>query len=65
MVLTENQKKEIVLKYNVLNKSFLQISKEMTISRHTVALWINRYNNDKCLERKRGSGRKKIQLIIK
>ena len=64
MVLTENQKKEIILKYNILNKSFIQISKEMSINRHTVSLWLNRYNNNNCLERKRGSG-KKNNVVIK
>jgi len=56
MVLTEIQKFEIISKYNSLNISMSKIAKQMNISRHTVSLWLKRYNNNKNLDRKRGSG---------
>ena len=65
MVLTEIQKFEIISKYNNLNISMSKIAIQMNISRHTVSLWLKRYNENKNLERKRGSGiydNKKIKV---
>lgn len=56
MVLTEIQKFEIISKYNNSNLSMTRIAKQMNINRHTVSLWLKRYNETKNLERKRGSG---------
>lgn len=55
MVLTEIQKFEIISKYN-LGLSISKIANEMKINRRTVSIWSNRYNKNKNLNRKRGSG---------
>jgi hypothetical protein len=56
MVLTMQQKNEIIIKYNNLNMTMKEISNESKISLKSVCFWINRYKNEKTLCRKRGSG---------
>ena len=57
--LTEKQKYEIIIKHE-MNISNSQIAKEMSITRPTVIKWIKRYNEEENVNRKIGSGRKKI-----
>ncbi len=56
MTLTETQKFEIISKHSNGNLSNQKIANDMGINRHTVSLWISRYNTNKNLERKPGSG---------
>ena len=56
MVLSEIQKIDIISKYNNDNWSISKIAEYMKINRRTVSLWIHRYNENKNLERKRGTG---------
>ena len=56
MVLTELQKLEIITKYYNSKWSIQKIANNMSINRHTVSLWISRYDKNKNLERKTGSG---------
>ena len=57
--LTEKQKYEIVVKHE-MDLNNVEISKEMNINRGTVINWINRYSTTNTVNRKSGSGRKKI-----
>lgn len=56
MVLTMQQKNEIIIKYNNLNMTMKEIATESGISLKSICFWINRYKNEKTLSRKRGSG---------
>lgn len=57
--LTDKQKYEIVIKHKIgINNT--QIAKDLNITRKTVIKWITKYNKDQNIERKSGSGRKKI-----
>ena len=57
--LTEKQKYEIVVKHE-LGINNVDISKSMNINRRTVINWLNRYSTTNTVDRKSGSGRKKI-----
>ncbi len=57
--LTEKQKYEIIVKHE-MNINNTLIAKNMGINRLTVINWIRRYKNTDSIERKKGSGRKKI-----
>ncbi len=59
MILTEFQKNEIIIKYN-MNMTLTNISKTMNISKPTVHLWIKKYKLQKDLIIEKGRGRKKI-----
>lgn len=56
MVLSIEQKNEIIIKYNNLNMTMKEISHDLKISLNTVSFWIKRFKNNKSLSRKRGSG---------
>ena len=56
MALTDLQKIEIISKYNNDKWSIKKIAENMKINRNTVSLWVNRYDKNKNLERKRGTG---------
>lgn len=56
MVLSEIQKYELIYKHVTLKLSIRQIAKDMNISKNTVSLWIKRYDDDKNIKRKKGSG---------
>ena len=57
--LTDKQKYEIIVKHEMkINNT--EIAKSMSISRPTIINWIKRYNNSNSIDRKDGSGRKKI-----
>ena len=56
MVLTIEQKNEIIIRYNNLNMTMKEIANELKISQYTVNFWIKRYKNYKSLSRKKGSG---------
>jgi transposase len=57
--LTEKQKYEIVIKHEMgINNTV--IAKDIGITRKTVINWIKRYSEMNNLDRKNGSGRKKI-----
>lgn len=57
--LTEKQKYEIIVKHEMgINNT--KISTSMKISRPTIINWIKRYNESESIDRKEGSGRKKI-----
>jgi transposase len=67
MVLTIQQKNEIIVKYNKLNMSMSDIANDLKISLNTVSFWIKRYKNDKTLNRKRGSGiynNRSVKLVL-
>lgn len=57
--LTDKQKYEIIVKHE-MNMNNTDISKSMNISRPTIIHWINKYIENKSIDRKEGSGRKKI-----
>ena len=67
MVLTEKQKYEIVIR-SELNQSSNQIALEMDININTVYLWLRKYSKDGNIDRKIGSGKKKLssdeELVI-
>jgi len=53
MVLSDVDKMEIIYKYKKLKKSIRDIAEEMKINKNTVVLWINRYNDNETIKRKR------------
>jgi len=57
--LTEKQKYEIIIKHE-MNMNNTDISKSMGISRPTIIHWIKQYTETESIDRKEGSGRKKI-----
>jgi transposase len=57
--LTDKQKYEIIVKHE-MNINNTEIAKSMSISRPTIINWIKRYKNNNSIDRKEGSGRKKI-----
>jgi len=57
--LTDKQKYEIIVKHE-MNINNTEIAKSMNISRPTIINWIKRYKNNNSIDRKEGSGRKKI-----
>jgi len=56
--LTEKQKYEIIVR-DELNQSSRYIANEMKINRKSVLKWIKKYKNNKTINRKEGSGRKR------
>ncbi len=55
MVLSDTDKKIIIEKYNIQQLSMRKIAQEMNVNLNTVKLWINRFNENKSLNRKRSS----------
>lgn len=55
MVLTEEQKNNIINKYK-LGHTIKKIAESMNISKTTVHFWIKRYKKNQSLDRKPGSG---------
>ena len=60
--LTEKQKYEIII-LREHNYKINDIADEMKINRNTVMFWINKYQKDKNINRKKGSGRKEKTSI--
>ena len=60
--LTDKQKYEIII-LREHNYKINEIANKMNINRKTVMLWINNYEKNNSIERKIGSGRKKITTI--
>jgi len=58
--LTEKQKYEIIFRSEINSDSSRKISQDMKINRITVTKWLDKYNNENNIDRKVGSGRKKI-----
>ena len=59
MPLTDHQKHEIIVRYDD-GMTIIDISTKLGTSRPTVRSWVKRYNETNNLDRKKGSGRKKI-----
>jgi transposase len=59
MVLSEKKKYEIIVKYE-MGLTIREISKDMKIGKNTVSRWLKQYRNYNNVNRKQGSGRKKI-----
>lgn len=62
MVLTDNDKRMILEKYNNEQISMRKIAQLMNINTNTVKLWINRFKLSGNINRKRGSGFKNIKI---
>jgi transposase len=56
--LTEKQKYEIII-LREQNYKINEIADKMNINRKTVMAWINKFQKDNTIERKKGSGRKR------
>lgn len=59
MTLTDKQKYEIIVK-SEMGYTIREIAKNMKVNKNTVSLWLKRYSDTNKVNRKNGSGRKRI-----
>lgn len=62
MQLTDKEKYEIIIRHE-MNHSIRTIANDMKINKNTVSRWISRYEINKTINRKSGSGRNKKTSI--